>query len=230
MTSAGGNRLITVDPEELRFQFELEKACHCDLKVSNTTDKYVAFKVKTTSPKKYFVRPNTGVIQPGDTSVIRVTLQPQLEYPPDMLCKDKFLLQSTPVPSTTGTEELPSNTFSKEPGKQLEECKLKVVYLRAEQGNNNDDGVKQDSDSNSQAVQTARAARDSAVREATQLQQELELLKKRSQKPAPASGFSLKLAIVAGIIGILVGFILKLAMSSPSSPPPPPPPSAAMSE
>lgn len=232
MTSVGGNKLITVDPEELRFQFELEKASHCDLKVSNSTDKYVAFKVKTTSPKKYFVRPNTGVIQPGDTSVIRVTLQPQLEYPPDMLCKDKFLLQSTPVPSVTDSEELPPNTFSKEPGKHLEECKLRVVYSRADQGNNNsDDGVKQNSDPNSnQAIQTARAARDSAVREVTQLQQELEMLKKRSQKTTTPAGFSLKLAIVAGIIGILVGFILKLTMASPSPLPSSPPPSAAVAE
>ncbi|KAL4565729.1 hypothetical protein LXL04_029832 [Taraxacum kok-saghyz] len=226
MTSAGGNKLITVDPEELRFQFELEKASHCDLKVSNSTEKYVAFKVKTTSPKKYFVRPNTGVIQPGDTSVIRVTLQPQLEYPPDMLCKDKFLLQSTPVPSMTDTEELPANTFSKEPGKHLEECKLKVVYSRIDQGNNtSSNGVKQSSDSSSnQAVQTARAARDSAVREASQLQQELEMLKKKKNQKT-GSGFTFKLAIVAGVIGILVGFILKLAMASSSSPSPPPAPS-----
>ncbi|CAH1453838.1 unnamed protein product [Lactuca virosa] len=232
MTSASGNKLITVDPEELRFQFELEKASHCDLKVSNATDKYVAFKVKTTSPKKYFVRPNTGVIQPRDTSVIRVTLQPQLEYPPDMLCKDKFLLQSTPVPSITDTEELPANTFSKEPGKHLEECKLKVVYIALQGNNNSGDAPKQNSDPNSnQAIQTARAARDSAVREATQLQQELEMLKKRNQKPAPAAaGFSLKLAIVAGIIGILVGFILKLAMASPTSPPPPTPPSPSITD
>lgn len=231
MTSAGGNKLITVDPEELRFQFELEKASHCDLKVSNSTDKHVAFKVKTTSPKKYFVRPNTGVIQPGDTSVIRVTLQPQLEYPPDMLCKDKFLLQSTPVPSITDTEELPSNTFSKEPGKHLEECKLKVVYSRPDQGNNNsNDGLRQNSDPNSnQAVLSARAARDSAVREATQLQQELEMLKrKRNQKPA--SGFSIKLVIIAAIIGIIVGFIIKMAMASPPPLPATLPPTAPTTE
>ncbi|RYR42856.1 hypothetical protein Ahy_A08g039296 isoform B [Arachis hypogaea] len=50
---------------------ELEKQSFCDLKVVNNKENYVAFKVKTTSPKKYFVRPNTGVIQPWDSCIIR---------------------------------------------------------------------------------------------------------------------------------------------------------------
>ncbi|XP_071730831.1 vesicle-associated protein 2-1-like [Rutidosis leptorrhynchoides] len=225
---ASGGKLVSVDPEELRFQFELEKPSHCDLKVSNTTDKNVAFKVKTTSPKKYFVRPNTGVIQPYDSCTIRVTLQAQLEYPPDMQCRDKFLLQSTPVPpNSEDLLELPANTFSKEPGKQLEEYKLKVVYIaRTTDRGSSDDSLKQTPDlSSNQAIQTARAAKDAAVKEATQLQQELDTLKRRNQKKSP--GISIKLAIAAGLIGIMVGFILKMALASPlSTLPPSPPPTA----
>lgn len=226
MASAG--KLVSVDPEELRFQFELEKPSHCDLKVSNTTDKNVGFKVKTTSPKKYFVRPNTGVIQPWDSCTIRVTLQAQLEYPPDMQCRDKFLLQSTPVPpNSEELPELPQNTFSKEAGKQLEECKLKVVYIARTDKGNSDDGLKQSADpSSNQAIQTARAAKDAAVKEATQLQQELDTLKRRNQKKSP--GFSIKLAIAAGLIGIMVGFILKMVLAAPPLPlPPSQPPTAA---
>ncbi|KAK1419030.1 hypothetical protein QVD17_28186 [Tagetes erecta] len=217
------NKLVSVDPEELRFQFELEKPSLCDLKISNTTDKNVAFKVKTTSPKKYFVRPNTGVIQPWGSCTIRVTLQAQLEYPPDMQCKDKFLLQSTPVPANTDSEALPQNTFSKEPGKQLEECKLRVVYIaRTTNQGSADDNLKQSSDpSSNQAVQTAKAARDAAVKETTQLQQELDTLKKRN--PNKSSGFSIKLAIAAGLIGIMVGLILKLVLASSPAPPLPSP-------
>lgn len=102
--------LITISPDELRFHFELEKQTFCDLKVLNNTENYVAFKVKTTSPKKYFVRPNTGVIHPWDSCIIRVTLQAQREYPPDMQCKDKFLLQSTIVGPNTDVDDLPANT------------------------------------------------------------------------------------------------------------------------
>ncbi|KAK8640081.1 hypothetical protein V6N13_138443 [Hibiscus sabdariffa] len=110
MTADGNNQLISVQPNGLKFVFELEKPSFCDLKVVNNTEQHVAFKVKTTSPKKYFVRPNTGVVQPWDSSVIRVTLQAQREYPPDMQCKDKFLLQSTVVPANTDVDDLPADT------------------------------------------------------------------------------------------------------------------------
>ncbi|XLR61434.1 hypothetical protein S83_012106, partial [Arachis hypogaea] len=55
----------------LIYGVELEKQSFCDLKVVNNKENYVAFKVKTTSPKKYFVRPNTGVIQPWNSCIIR---------------------------------------------------------------------------------------------------------------------------------------------------------------
>lgn len=42
--------------------------------------------------------------------VCTVTLQAQREYPPDMQCKDKFLLQSTTVNPNTDVDELPPDT------------------------------------------------------------------------------------------------------------------------
>ncbi|KAL4366269.1 hypothetical protein GQ457_05G035090 [Hibiscus cannabinus] len=47
--------------------FELRKQISCSLNLSNKTDNYVAFKVKTTNPKKYCVRSNTGVVFPRST-------------------------------------------------------------------------------------------------------------------------------------------------------------------
>ncbi|GMN31038.1 hypothetical protein TIFTF001_003074 [Ficus carica] len=181
--TAGFNQLISVHPDELKFQFEVDKQSYCDLKVVNNTEHYVAFKVKTTSPKKYFVRPNTGVVQPWDSCIIRVTLQAQREYPPDMQCKDKFLLQSTIVAPNTDVDDLPRDTFNKESGRALEECKLQVIYLSpaAAQGNLDDEPLKSsvrspthspDGNSN-QAVQRLKEERDVAVRQTQQLQQEL---------------------------------------------------------
>ena len=37
------------------------------IKLHNPTDKNVCFKVKTTAPKKYCVRPNSGIVQPQGT-------------------------------------------------------------------------------------------------------------------------------------------------------------------
>lgn len=34
--------------------------------LGNPTDKRVCFKIKTTAPKKYCVRPNSGILEPKD--------------------------------------------------------------------------------------------------------------------------------------------------------------------
>ncbi|MED6193873.1 Vesicle-associated protein 2-1 [Stylosanthes scabra] len=213
--------LISVSPDELRFPFELEKQSFCDLKVVNNTQNYVAFKVKTTSPKKYFVRPNTSVIQPWDSCIIRVTLQAQREYPPDMQCKDKFLLQSTVVNPNTDADDLPADTFSKESGNATEELKLRVAYIASNsiQGSSEDDALKnsaQKLDSfSTQALQQLKEERDAAARQTRQLQQELDMLKRRRNQRGVA-GFSIIFAIFVGLIGLVLGFLLKLLFSSPS--------------
>ncbi|XP_072985177.1 vesicle-associated protein 2-1-like isoform X2 [Typha latifolia] len=124
----GGGRLISIHPEQLTFEVELDKPSYCNLKVVNNTEHHVAFKVKTTSPRKYFVRPNASVVQPWDSCTIKVTLQAQKEYSPDVQCKDKFLIQSTRVPPSIDIDEIPADTFNKDGIKVIEELKLGVVY------------------------------------------------------------------------------------------------------
>ncbi|TKY63670.1 Vesicle-associated protein 1-2 [Spatholobus suberectus] len=121
--------LLHIQPQELQFPFELRKQISCSLQLSNKTDNYVAFKVKTTNPKKYCVRPNTGVVMPRSTCDITVTMQAQKEAPPDMQCKDKFLLQSVVASPGATTKDITPEMFNKESGHDVEECKLRVVYV-----------------------------------------------------------------------------------------------------
>lgn len=223
-------QLINVYPEELRFEFELEKPSYCNLKVVNNTEHHVAFKVKTTSPKKYFVRPNSSVVQPWDSCTITVTLQAQKEYPPDMQCKDKFLLQSTKVPPSTDIDEIPPDTFTKDGDKIIEECKLRVVYNTPSQNSQGnfeaDSGLRRRNPDMSmlnnsgteeaQAAQKLKEERDSTIQQNRQLQRELEILKRRKSRNEN-SGFSLTFTAAAGVIGLMVGFILNFALSSPST-------------
>ncbi|XVF38627.1 hypothetical protein REPUB_Repub20aG0118700 [Reevesia pubescens] len=120
------SQLLEIHPQELKFTFELKKQSSCLIQLTNKTDQYVAFKVKTTSPKKYCVRPNTGIVKPKSASDFTVIMQAQRVAPPDLICKDKFLIQSTVVPFGTAEEDITSEMFSKESGKHIEENKLKV--------------------------------------------------------------------------------------------------------
>ncbi|KAI8057039.1 PapD-like protein [Syncephalis plumigaleata] len=68
--------------------------------IQNSNSFPVAFKVKTTTPRQYCVRPNAGRIEPGETVDVQVVLQPMREDPPpDFRCRDKFLVQSVAIPA-----------------------------------------------------------------------------------------------------------------------------------
>ncbi|XP_022758755.1 vesicle-associated protein 1-2-like isoform X2 [Durio zibethinus] len=121
--------LLSIDPLELKFPFELRKQISCSLQLSNKTDNYVAFKVKTTNPKKYCVRPNTGIVLPRSTCDVIVTMQAQKEAPPDLQCRDKFLLQSVKANDGASPKDITAEMFNKEAGHVVEECKLRVVYV-----------------------------------------------------------------------------------------------------
>ncbi|KAK9061067.1 hypothetical protein SSX86_018247 [Deinandra increscens subsp. villosa] len=108
-------------------------------------------KVKTTNPKRYCVRPNTGVVLPHSTCevigsvfpftlsvlsakfLVLVTMQSQKEAPLDMQCKDKFLLQSAVARPGTTPKDITPELFNKDSGNQVEECKLKVNYVAPQQ-------------------------------------------------------------------------------------------------
>ncbi|XP_057771936.1 vesicle-associated protein 2-2 [Salvia miltiorrhiza] len=124
-------QLVEIQPRELKFICEVKKQSSCAVHLLNATDQYVAFKVKTTSPKKYCVRPNIGIIKPKANYDFTVTMQAQKSVPSDMQCKDKFLIQSTVVPYGTSEEEITSSMFAKDSQKYIEETKLRVFLTSA---------------------------------------------------------------------------------------------------
>ncbi|XP_062314288.1 vesicle-associated membrane protein-associated protein B-like isoform X2 [Osmerus eperlanus] len=67
------------------------------LKLSNPTDRNVCFKVKTTAPRRYCVRPNSGIIDAGTSINVSVMLQP-FDYDPNEKSKHKFMVQSLLAP------------------------------------------------------------------------------------------------------------------------------------
>ncbi|WVZ98294.1 hypothetical protein U9M48_043755 [Paspalum notatum var. saurae] len=121
--------LVEIHPTELRFLVEVKKQSSCCVHLVNKSDQYVAFKVKTTSPKRYCVRPNVGVILPLASCDFTVTMQASKNAPPDLDIKDKFLVQITVVPFGTADEDIVPAFFSKETDRYIEEKKLKVVLV-----------------------------------------------------------------------------------------------------
>jgi len=79
-------------PYELKFKGPFTVPTTSMLKLTNPSDKRVCFKIKTTAPKRYCVRPNSGLLEPFQSLTIAVVFQPcELEPAAN---KHKFMVQS----------------------------------------------------------------------------------------------------------------------------------------
>ncbi|XP_042569629.1 vesicle-associated membrane protein-associated protein A-like isoform X2 [Cyprinus carpio] len=98
--------LILDPPTDLRFRGPFTDVVTANLKLKNPSERKVCFKVKTTAPRRYCVRPNSGIIDPGAAVIISVMLQP-FEYDPNEKSKHKFMVQTIFAPAAaTDTEAL----------------------------------------------------------------------------------------------------------------------------
>merc|ERR1711934_1188306 len=84
---------LEVTPGELQFQVVVGDYSKRQMRLHNKGNKPIAYKIKTTNPKQYFVRPNQGVVGPNERKPIAVMMGKLSEMPQDK-CKDKFLVQS----------------------------------------------------------------------------------------------------------------------------------------
>lgn len=117
---------LVITPAELKFRFQLGKTIPTQIILYNPTSERFAFKVKTTSPKKYCVRPSSGFVEPMSNKHVEVIMQCQKEYPTDLgNCKDKFLLQSVAGPFNE--TDVTAAMFEKGKGRDVKESKLKVL-------------------------------------------------------------------------------------------------------
>ncbi|GAB7361409.1 hypothetical protein MBLNU230_g1465t1 [Neophaeotheca triangularis] len=129
---------VELDPPELGFKRPFTHEVSQVLRLHNPTSDPIAFKVKTTAPKQYCVRPNSGRIEGGRDVEVQVLLQAmKQDPPPETKCRDKFLVQSVAIPATaekdasvtqiwTGIEE--TNKSS------IQETKIRVNFLPADAG------------------------------------------------------------------------------------------------
>ena len=84
---------IEITPSDLKFRFQLSKQLLGAININNNSEQRVAFKIKTTAPKKYVVRPSNGVTDARSSASVQVIMQAQKEYPSDFSnCKDKFMV------------------------------------------------------------------------------------------------------------------------------------------
>ncbi|CAF4196399.1 unnamed protein product, partial [Rotaria sp. Silwood2] len=98
------------------------------LKLSNSGNERLAYKIKTTAPKRYCVKPNSGFLEPHGTANIQVMLQPHTSGQEDDRSKHKFMVQWVDVPPNNYTEDV-ENFWKQDLSKNnVHDSKLKCVF------------------------------------------------------------------------------------------------------
>jgi len=125
--------LIDVQPKKIPIDVKLGDDISINLVLTNISNSLVAFKIKTTAPERYLVRPTQGYLTIKETkrSIINLTKKPSFESAQNF--KDKFLIQTVPIREAPNdlsemwkeveSEHYPKNKMFAFHGQQLK-CKL----------------------------------------------------------------------------------------------------------
>ncbi|XP_018327754.1 vesicle-associated membrane protein-associated protein B/C [Agrilus planipennis] len=118
-------QVLQIEPQnELRFRGPFNVPVTSYMKLTNPSDKKVLFKIKTTAPKKYCVRPNSGILDAHSNTEIAICLQPFV-FDPNEKNKHKFMVQTVFAPDEEFNLEQLWREISPE---QLMDSKLKCVF------------------------------------------------------------------------------------------------------
>uniref|UniRef100_A0A915J5J9 Major sperm protein n=1 Tax=Romanomermis culicivorax TaxID=13658 RepID=A0A915J5J9_ROMCU len=119
------SQVLVIDPpNEITFKGPFTDVVVSHLKLTNPSDKSVCFKVKTTAPKQYCVRPNSGVIPPNESVLVSIMLQP-FDYVADERNKHKFMVQTAFMPD--GEHSL-DNVWKVTGSQEMMDSKLRVIF------------------------------------------------------------------------------------------------------
>jgi len=232
----GADQLLKIEPEhELKFKGPFTSSTTSFLKLVNPTDKRICFKIKTTAPKRYCVRPNAGILDPGSHLSIAVVLQP-FDLDPTAN-KHKFMVQAIFAPEgDVNQDELWKNTSSS----NVMETKLRCTFEIPSEATNEQSlhaaqeekftrapkdkpdyeaAVKSPRSSNPPLVEEELTAEDRIKQENMQLKDEVERLRRKlknrggeammqssmSQSPQSQSMLFVVVAIVMLMAGLLAG-------------------------
>ncbi|XP_055384750.1 vesicle-associated membrane protein-associated protein B-like [Condylostylus longicornis] len=119
-------QLLIIDPpSELKFRGPFIRPVVTVMKLTNPTDNTILFKIKTTAPRKYCVRPNFGAVKPQSQTEVEICLQASFIFDPSEKNKHKFMVQSFVVPD--GAVD-PLKLWKEVKPEQLMDTKLRCVF------------------------------------------------------------------------------------------------------
>lgn len=117
---------VEFDSPEIDFDVVLHEQSLTHLTLTNVSEVPIAYKVKTTSPRRYCVRPNSDILPVGTAIDIELVLAAFESVPTDLdTCRDKFQLLIAPLDPS---QEIPAiaNLWKSIPSADTFQAKFRV--------------------------------------------------------------------------------------------------------
>mmetsp|Transcript_92806 Transcript_92806/g.193989 ORF Transcript_92806/g.193989 Transcript_92806/m.193989 type:complete len:217 (-) Transcript_92806:115-765(-) len=186
------------------------------LQLTNNHSTSVAFKVKTTAPKAYLVRPCAGILKPKASQDINIILQPNQGE----ASSHRFLVQAAAVPNST--ETLARDAWSTFPKEQVQETRLSVSLEAGDDSNRMSTVLENSSSRPAGGGESSDLALQAKYEELYQYTCTLEKAKKEVEreltdiqlklKDGSKGGGSSSMPAIPAILGVLLGLLLAYIM------------------
>ena len=209
--------LLLIDPEDvLTFEFVPGVTIKSGLRLKNLSATNVAFKVKTTAPKTYLVRPSQGVIGSHQTENLTIIMNPLDEHPGEV--SHKFLVQACETSLLPG--ESSAQVIQDEFGHASDVQSKKLAVVISEPSGRRPASSPADRDEDTEQIRSEIAELERLLQKneerKAELNVELQAIQKEMQtktadatKPEPASfqGFTTMHLAVAFLVGLSLGYV-----------------------
>ncbi|KAI8431601.1 hypothetical protein MSG28_016090 [Choristoneura fumiferana] len=94
--------------------------------ITNMDESAVSFKIRTTAPEKFRVRPSSGTLATGASQTVQIVVQPGFQF--RTVTKDRFLVMSVQIPKIDVTPKELADVWQKSSGSKVDEYRLKCHF------------------------------------------------------------------------------------------------------
>ncbi|XP_023302799.2 motile sperm domain-containing protein 2-like [Lucilia cuprina] len=188
--------MMRVSPQDF-LKFSRGEAKESILELTSTSLYPVTYKIQTTSPEKFRVRPRLGILNPGETIQVNILLKP--EHNLSESAKDKFLIMCLPAVDVQSNQnvdfwkKLDNNTTN------IEQHRLCCIY--------SDNEMMPNTTMVSNGYNASSG--DKKVKSSTQLSEETQRLEKQLRNTEILQRVTL---IIVIILSVAVFYLLKLQL------------------
>lgn len=125
------DRLVIIEPRLVVLNYEIDEKSSATISLQNVMHTMpVAFKVQSSSPSKYTIKPPYGIIAPLGVASVEITILPQAELPDFVpYSQDKFVVKSVVVPGGKENEIVCPEWFTAKKKQVFSDHGMKVIFV-----------------------------------------------------------------------------------------------------